>query len=32
MEASRSLDAHVVLRTEAGDARYGGRVVFDDGQ
>lgn len=29
MEASRSLDAHVVLRTEAGDARYGGRVVFD---
>ncbi|HEX6638173.1 MAG TPA: PEGA domain-containing protein, partial [Steroidobacteraceae bacterium] len=29
MEASRSLDAYVVLRTEQGDARYGGRVVFD---
>jgi formylglycine-generating enzyme required for sulfatase activity len=29
MEASRSLDTNVTLRTEAGDARFGGRVVFD---
>jgi formylglycine-generating enzyme required for sulfatase activity len=29
MEPSRSLDASIVLRTSEGDARYGGRVVFD---
>jgi formylglycine-generating enzyme required for sulfatase activity len=31
MEASRSLDASIVLRTAEGDSRYGGRVVFDAG-
>ena len=29
MEPSRSLDTSIVLRTAEGDARYGGRVVFD---
>src|SRR5689334_6255438 len=29
MEPSRSLDASITLRTESGDSRYGGRVVFD---
>ncbi|HUQ10817.1 MAG TPA: PEGA domain-containing protein [Steroidobacteraceae bacterium] len=31
MEPSRSLDASIILRTESGDTRYGGRVVFDAG-
>jgi formylglycine-generating enzyme required for sulfatase activity len=31
MEASRSLDASIVLRTEEGDSRYGGRVVIETG-
>jgi formylglycine-generating enzyme required for sulfatase activity len=30
MEASRSLDASIVLRSAEEDARYGGRVVFDE--
>lgn len=29
MEPSRSLDASIILRTDAGDTRHGGRVVFD---
>src|SRR5262249_52700760 len=29
MEPSRSLDASIILRTDAGDSRYGGPVVFD---
>jgi formylglycine-generating enzyme required for sulfatase activity len=29
VEPSRSLDASIILRSDAGEARYGGRVVFD---
>lgn len=29
MEPSRALDAHVILRSDAGDTRYSGRVLFD---
>ena len=29
MEPSRSLDASIILRSDAGDSRFGARVVFD---